>query len=396
MESYASEALQEIPSVISQEDRERLTHTNDLSVNVTLYEELLEKYPEDAHPYLLVRKANLLLLFGGDAIAVALYRKTQAILARLNVVDEELDVFLQTTAERTDRQANAVLEKSDLVNYYQPWRPTKEHIFPTNQPQLPFGARALKDRWVALNKDPAFYPAYLIKLAVETNHVENTFLLEDKSTQDLIKRGLDEGQIIPHPHSVLSHPENIRSILKDTVAAYHQLTPLVSNTQPLDMPAACAIHATLMKTCRFTESRYVAPGITRTETRKTVVVSGSYNAQMCPYPQVDAEFEYVCRMAKQWIRTWRNPFASASWTHLTLVSCHPFDDGNGRLVRIVASLPLLQHGFPPISITLAQRVDYYVGIRKARGGDHAGMLECIMEGMKETIETVETLRAQAQ
>lgn len=39
-------------------------------------------------------------------------------------------------------------------------------------------------------------------------------------------------------------------------------------------------------------------------------------------------------------------------------------DGNGRLVRIVASLPLLQHGFPPISITLAQRVDYYVGIRK--------------------------------
>ncbi|PPQ72597.1 hypothetical protein CVT25_006556 [Psilocybe cyanescens] len=110
---YASEALQEIPSVISHEDREILSYTNDLSVNVTLYEELLEKYPEDAHPYFLVRKANLLLLFRGDAIPVALYRKAQAILVRLNAVDEELDVFLQMTAERTDRQANAVLEMSN-------------------------------------------------------------------------------------------------------------------------------------------------------------------------------------------------------------------------------------------------------------------------------------------
>ncbi|KAH9482122.1 Protein adenylyltransferase FICD [Psilocybe cubensis] len=392
MESYASEALQEIPDLISQEDRERLIQTNELADTVSLYEELLEKYPERAHPYFLVRKANLVLRLGGDAIALGLYRKAQDILCRLSVCDEKLDVFLQAISERTERLANALLEKSCQVTYYRPWKPTKEYKFPTDQPQLPPGASELKERWNTLNQDPTFYASYLVKLAIETNHVESTFLLKEKSMQDLIRRGLDEGVISTEPHSPLSHPDKIRSILRDTVTAYQQLTPLVNNTAPLSMSAACAIHATLMKTSRFLESRYIAPGATRAETWKTVVISGSYNVQMCPYPEVDKEFEYICRMAKQWIRTWRNPFASASWTHLTLVSCHPFDDGNGRLVRIIASLPLLQHKFPPISITMAQRAEYYKGIVKARDGDHTDMLRCFVEGMKETLDLVESLR----
>jgi len=77
----------------------------------------------------------------------------------------------------------------------------------------------------------------------------------------------------------------------------------------------------------------------------------------------------------------RNPFATASRIHLALVSCHPFgvsgalyphdwtllnihQDGNGRLVRLISSIPLLRHGYPPISISSSQRADYYDAINK--------------------------------
>lgn len=104
-----------------------------------------------------------------------------------------------------------------------------------------------------------------------------------------------------------------------------------------------------MKTCRFSGEHYVAAGKTRTETRKTAVVTGAYSIECCPFPEVDTELAYICRMAKvraffpmcvrlylppmacglqQWIKSWKNPFATASWMHLVLVRCHPFEVGS--------------------------------------------------------------------
>ncbi|KAF8056565.1 fido domain-containing protein [Lyophyllum atratum] len=147
-----------------------------------------------------------------------------------------------------------------------------------------------------------------------------------------------------------------------------------------------------MKTDRFSNNvlRIVA-GKTRTFTQKTVVVGGSYLIECCPFPQVDEEMDYILRMAKQWIANFRNPFATASWIHLALAKCHPFEDGNGRIVRLLASIPLIRHGYPPISISLAQRSVYYAAINKAYQGDHKPMIECIMQGMQETIESVQNL-----
>ncbi|KAF8072092.1 fido domain-containing protein [Lyophyllum atratum] len=146
-----------------------------------------------------------------------------------------------------------------------------------------------------------------------------------------------------------------------------------------------------MKNCRFSDLHYTPAGKTRTETKKTVAVAGTYMIECCPFPEVDAEVEYICRMAKQWIKSWRNPFATASWMHLVLVRCHPFEDGNGRLVRLIASIPLVKYGYPPISVTLTQRVDYYGAITKAYGGDHSALVQCMLQGMQETITSAQSL-----
>ena len=44
--------------------------------------------------------------------------------------------------------------------------------------------------------------------------------------------------------------------------------------------------------------------------------------------------------------------------HLSFVTIHPFFDGNGRMARLLANLPVLKSGFPPIVIPQADRYQY--------------------------------------
>lgn len=44
--------------------------------------------------------------------------------------------------------------------------------------------------------------------------------------------------------------------------------------------------------------------------------------------------------------------------HLAFVRVHPFCDGNGRMARLLANLPLLRAGLPPIVIPRERRLDY--------------------------------------
>jgi Fic family protein len=44
--------------------------------------------------------------------------------------------------------------------------------------------------------------------------------------------------------------------------------------------------------------------------------------------------------------------------HVSFVRIHPFFDGNGRLARLVANLPVLRCGLPPIIIPRERRKQY--------------------------------------
>jgi len=67
--------------------------------------------------------------------------------------------------------------------------------------------------------------------------------------------------------------------------------------------------------------------------------------------------------------------------HIGFVRIHPFFDGNGRLARLVANIPVLKAGLPPIIILREQRKEdidalsaYYFAVGQIRAGDEL-MLE---------------------
>jgi Fic family protein len=50
--------------------------------------------------------------------------------------------------------------------------------------------------------------------------------------------------------------------------------------------------------------------------------------------------------------------------HLAFTSIHPFFDGNGRMARLLANIPLLKNGFLPIVVNNKNREDYLEALSK--------------------------------
>lgn len=53
-----------------------------------------------------------------------------------------------------------------------------------------------------------------------------------------------------------------------------------------------------------------------------------------------------------------DPLGDYVWLHAAFVRIHPFADGNGRMARLLANMPVLKSGEPPILIPKERRMEY--------------------------------------
>ena len=63
----------------------------------------------------------------------------------------------------------------------------------------------------------------------------------------------------------------------------------------------------------------------------------------------------------QWYNRNKNlhPLVIASLVHLRFVTIHPFEDGNGRISRLLMNFVLLKHKYPLLNIRYSDREEYY-------------------------------------
>lgn len=81
-----------------------------------------------------------------------------------------------------------------------------------------------------------------------------------------------------------------------------------------------------------------------------------------------------------------HPLALASVFHHRFVSVHPFDDGNGRVARILMNLILMRNNFPPLVIKMTNRETYYGVLAQADAGDDTSLIEFMGEGLINSLE----------
>ncbi|PPK85603.1 helix-turn-helix protein [Neolewinella xylanilytica] len=81
-----------------------------------------------------------------------------------------------------------------------------------------------------------------------------------------------------------------------------------------------------------------------------------------------------------------HPLLRAAILHHEFLAIHPFDDGNGRIGRIVMNFALLRAGYPVAIIPVTNRLMYYRALASADEGDYLTLVEFIGARLLEALD----------
>lgn len=81
-----------------------------------------------------------------------------------------------------------------------------------------------------------------------------------------------------------------------------------------------------------------------------------------------------------------SPILLAADFHYKFIRIHPFDDGNGRLARILMNFILMQNGYPPVIIKTQEKSQYIAALEQADAGIFEPFLEFIITNEISSLE----------
>jgi len=81
-----------------------------------------------------------------------------------------------------------------------------------------------------------------------------------------------------------------------------------------------------------------------------------------------------------------HPLVLASVFHHRFVAIHPFDDGNGRMTRILTNFILLKFGYPVSVIKQETKRIYYANLSQADNGQIIPIVEYLSESVEDSLK----------
>ncbi|GAA4475362.1 Fic family protein [Phytohabitans houttuyneae] len=94
-------------------------------------------------------------------------------------------------------------------------------------------------------------------------------------------------------------------------------------------------------------------------------------------------------LSSWWFESSIDPALEATVVHAWLTHVHPFEDGNGRMARILANFALIRNGFPPLLIRSgADRGQYYDALARSDDGDILPLYELFVSVLRRTVKTM--------
>ena len=81
-----------------------------------------------------------------------------------------------------------------------------------------------------------------------------------------------------------------------------------------------------------------------------------------------------------------NPIILAAEFHYKFILIHPFDDGNGRVARVLMNFILMKFRFPPVIIKTEDKENYFSALRQAEGGLIENFVDYIAKNLVRSLE----------
>ena len=207
--------------------------------------------------------------------------------------------------------------------------------------------------------------------AIETGQIEGLYLFRHGVTEQLVTEGFEGVRGEHSVRSDLGDPDDrtLRGLLEDQQATLEAVCDLAKDGTPLSHTTIKGLHAIVT---RHQDTATGIHGIT-CERIRIPLRKGDYKIrpnnprrmdgfvhEYCPPEQVDSEMDAFLEFHRSHADRQLPTEVEAAWLHHAFVRIHPFQDGNGRLSRLLVAYAFARNGeFPPV--VPANGKDRYIG-----------------------------------
>jgi len=227
--------------------------------------------------------------------------------------------------------------------------------------------------------------------AIETGIIEGVYTLDRGITQTLIERGIDSAYI---PHDATNRdPELVARIIRAHEEVLEGLFAFVKGERPLTAGYIKELHAALLRDVdvvvvsdpsgRLFETlleKGASKRMPNNPTRRDGVIH-----EYCPPEHVASEMDRLIELHHEHERRGVFPHVESAWLHHAFTQIHPFQDGNGRVARALASLVFIKAGFFPLVVNRDDRDKYIDALEEADNGALSELVELFAHLQKRAI-----------
>ncbi len=223
--------------------------------------------------------------------------------------------------------------------------------------------------------------------AIETGILENLYEIDRGITLTLIERGF-QSELLSHG-STNKPREYVIQLLQDQKDALEGVFAFVKNDRSLTTSYIKELHAALLRNQHTTEAldiqgRKVEVPLIRGawKIHPNYPVRDGVTYSYCPPEHVDSEMDRLIEIHTAHVIDGVSAEAQTAWLHHRFSQIHPFQDGNGRVARALASLVLVKDGLFPLVVRRSDRVNYLEALEAADSGDLRPFIELITKLQK--------------
>lgn len=195
-------------------------------------------------------------------------------------------------------------------------------------------------------------------------------------------------------HGLTSKGKPLKDYLEtqNHAEAIDWLKEIIKENRPVTEGLIKELHALLLKGVDHIwvgppENRVkkkISPGKYKSEPNHVITLDGKihYYSEPVAVPEEMEKLVELINASKY------HPVELAARAHHRLVSIHPFDDGNGRVARLLMNLILMQNAYIPVIIRQENREDYYRALMKADAGNTDDFIQLVAEEEKSGLQMV--------
>jgi len=216
--------------------------------------------------------------------------------------------------------------------------------------------------------------------AIETGIIESLYQIDRGVTQTLIERGF-QAEFLTHG-STDKPTSYVINLLRDQQDALDGIFDFIKQQRTLSTSYIKELHAALVRSQDHTDAQDPSGNLI-----EIPLIKGSWKIQpnyptknevifaYCPPEQVASEMDRLVKMHQEHLAEGVAPEVEAAWLHHRFSQIHPFQDGNGRVSRALASMVLVRAGLFPLVVTRDDKDKYLDALEAADKGNLASLVD---------------------